>query len=227
MTKGNAPTQRELTGATELFTVRILTMKTATLVKPALVNQVSQISENYGVITTEYQPEMINPSRSINKCDELYLRNYKLAALVISWDLAVCDTAARVTPEDITNIALDGDTVWYQLNHFKAIPLNIEVFHSHRLQIQQQAIWDAELTSDRNEFEGESIRGGNVAIVATPSSQSPEVTATADWTVEYEPRWGVYQARVGDRCIGKAETLETAERLAQQYLGKRELMIAA
>lgn len=85
---------------------------------------------------TQTQSGIINPSREITKEDELYLRNYTLAAAVISWDRGTYNTPEQVTPAQITNIALTGDTVWYQIDRHQAIPIDIETFHAHRLQIQ-------------------------------------------------------------------------------------------
>lgn len=86
--------------------------------------------------TNQTHSSIINPSRSITKEDELYLRDYTLAAAVISWDRGTYNTSEQVTPAQITNIALTGDTVWYQINFYQAIPIDIETFHAHRLQIQ-------------------------------------------------------------------------------------------
>lgn len=88
------------------------------------------------VKVNQSQHGIINPSRNITTDDELYLRNYKLAAAVISWDRGTYNTPAQVTPAQITNIALTGDTVWYQIDFHHAIPIDIETFHAHRLQIQ-------------------------------------------------------------------------------------------
>lgn len=90
------------------------------------------------------QPGVINPSRNITKDDVAYLRDYTLAAQVISWDSGVFNTPLQVTAGDITNICITGDTVWYQINYHRAIPLNIEIFHSHRLQIQLKEQLDAQ-----------------------------------------------------------------------------------
>lgn len=91
----------------------------------------------------QYQADSINPSRSITAEDEAYLRDYALAAQVISWDECTYDTPEQLTAADITNIALAGDTVWYQIQLHRAIPINIETFHAHRLQIQQHSCEDA------------------------------------------------------------------------------------
>lgn len=83
-----------------------------------------------------FQPGVINPSRSITKDDEAYLRDYALAAAVISWDESTYGTPLEVTPGDITGIAIADDTVWYQINYHRAIPLNIDIFHAHRIRIE-------------------------------------------------------------------------------------------
>ena len=46
----------------------------------------------------------------------------------------------------------------------------------------------------------------------------------AEWAVVLDPRWGVYQAWVGDRCIGPAPTEEEAERKARNYIATDELI---
>ncbi len=96
------------------------------------------------VASTQYR-SVINPSRSITTEDEAYLRDYALAAAVISWDKCTYGTPEQLTAADITNIALAGDTVWYQIQLHRAIPINIETFHAHRLQIQQHS-WEDALT---------------------------------------------------------------------------------
>ncbi|KJH69603.1 hypothetical protein [Aliterella atlantica] len=88
------------------------------------------------VKVNQSQYGIINPSRDITTDDELYLRDYALAAAVISWDRGTYNTPAKITPAQITNIALTGDTVWYQIDFHQAIPIDIETFHAHRLQIQ-------------------------------------------------------------------------------------------
>lgn len=94
------------------------------------------LTQNKSLEQSQYG--IINPSRQITQEDELYLRNYTLAAAVISWDRGTYNTPAQVTPAQITNIALTGDTVWYQIDFHQAIPINIETFHSYRLQVQQE-----------------------------------------------------------------------------------------
>ena len=87
----------------------------------------------------QYQADPINPSRSITPEDEIYLRDYALAAFVLSWDECTYGTPEQLTAADITNIAIAGDTVWYQIQSHRAIPIDIETFHAHRLQIQQHS----------------------------------------------------------------------------------------
>ena len=98
--------------------------------------------QTLGIASTQ-KGSVINPSRSITPDDEIYLRDYALAATVLSWDECTYGTASQLTAADITNIALAGDTVWYQIQMHRAIPINIETFHAHRLQIQQHSCEDA------------------------------------------------------------------------------------
>ncbi len=55
---------------------------------------------------------------------------------MISWDESRYGTPLEVTPGEITSIAIAGDTVWYQINYHRAIPLNIDIFHAHRIRIE-------------------------------------------------------------------------------------------
>ena len=102
-----------------------------------------QVGTAHYQAVAEPQVGVINPSRSITAEDEVHLRDYALAAAVISWDECTYGTAEQVTAADITNIALAGDTVWYQIQLHRAIPIDIETFHAHRLQIQQHSSRDA------------------------------------------------------------------------------------
>lgn len=87
----------------------------------------------------EYQDGSINFSCNITLDNETYLQDYALAAAVISWDECTYGTLSQLTAADITNIAIAGDTVWYQIQLCRAIPIDIETFHAHRLQIQQHS----------------------------------------------------------------------------------------
>jgi hypothetical protein len=109
-----------------------------TQIKPKL-----QVGSFQSQAIAQYQSGSINPSRSITPDDEIHLRDYALAAAVISWDECTYGTPEQVTAADITNIALAGDTVWYQIQLHRAIPIDIETFHTHRLQIQQHFCEDA------------------------------------------------------------------------------------
>lgn len=101
--------------------------------------QLLSVRERSHEAVAQYQADSINPSRSITAEDEAYLRDYALAATVLSWDECTYGTPEEVTAADITNIALAGDTVWYQIQLHRAIPIDIETFHAHRLQIQQHS----------------------------------------------------------------------------------------
>lgn len=65
------------------------------------------------------------------------LRNYEIAAAVLSWDNFTYDTPCQITPGDITNIGFNRDIVCYQIAYHRSIPIDIETFQSHWSQIQQ------------------------------------------------------------------------------------------
>ena len=115
------------------LTSQILASKTRT----------SQEQQPTLALTSTQESSVINPSRSITPEDETYLRDYALAATVLSWDECTYGTAEQLTAADITNIAISEDTVWYQIQLHRAIPIDIETFHAHRLQIQQHSCEDA------------------------------------------------------------------------------------
>ena len=120
------------------------------------------------VDTFNFQPGIINPSRSITKDDEAYLRDYALAAAVVSWDESTYGTPFEVMPGDITNIAITDDTVWYQINYHRAIPLNIDIFHAHRIRIE---LHKAELDAVEAEVKQEQplgIAGDSIGYQLTP-----------------------------------------------------------
>lgn len=126
------------------------------------------------VDTFNFQPGVINPSRSITKDDEAYLRNYTLAAAVISWDESTYGTPLEVMPGDITSIAIANDTVWYQINYNRAIPLNIDIFHAHRIRIE---LHKAELDAVEAEVKQEQpvgIAGDSVGYQLTPNWEAIE-----------------------------------------------------
>jgi hypothetical protein len=122
-------------------------------------------------IAPKHQPNVISSSRSITEEDEVYLRDYTIAAAIISWDEGTYGTSVQVTAADITNIALADDTVWYQINHHRAIPLHIETFHSHRLQIQQQQANQDKPEQESQQQQPVGIAGDSVAYQLRPNQQ--------------------------------------------------------
>lgn len=123
------------------------------------------------------QPGVINPSRSITSDDEAYLRDYTLAAEIISWDSGVFGTPLQVTAADITNICIAGDTVWYQINYHRGIPLNIEIFHAHWQQIQ---LYKAQLDAQ------EECQPQQQPVGFAGDSVSLRLQATLEATEEFE-----------------------------------------
>lgn len=107
--------------------------------------------------THEPLPGAINPSRQITQDDVLYLRDYTIAAAVISADKGVFGTHLQFKASDISNIGMsdDGSTVWYEINHAAGIPINIEVFHFHRqqlgLELQQPEVEQPEVEHQHTE----------------------------------------------------------------------------
>lgn len=126
------------------------------------------------VDTFNFQPGVINPSRSITKDDEAYLRDYALAAKVISWDESTYGTPLEVTPGDITNIAIANDTVWYQINNHRAIPLNIDIFHAHRIRIELHKAELDEVEAEVKQKQPVGIAGDSVGYQLTPNWEAIE-----------------------------------------------------
>ena len=119
-----------------------------------------------------HQTGVINPSRSITPEDELHLRDYTLAAQVISWDSGTFGTSLQVTAADITNIAIAGDTVWYQINLHQAIPLDIETFHAHRLRIEAHKV-ELEVATEESHQQPDKLAGDSVRSSLQPTLSAP------------------------------------------------------
>ena len=52
----------------------------------------------------------------------------------------------------------------------------------------------------------------------------PEAAKPQNWSVHYDHKWGWYQVWVGERCVSRASTYESGERMAQQYLAVDEMI---
>lgn len=52
----------------------------------------------------------------------------------------------------------------------------------------------------------------------------PEIAKPQKWSVYYDHKWGWYQVWVGDRCVSRASTYESGERMAQQYIAADEMI---
>lgn len=116
---------------------------------------------------------IINPSSSIILNDEVYLRDYTLAAAILSWDEGTYSSSEQLTAADITNIAITSDTVWYQINYHRAIPLHIETFHSHRLQIQQYQTYQDKAEPETKPQPAAGIAGDSVSCqLHLPAAQT-------------------------------------------------------
>lgn len=126
------------------------------------------------VDTFEFNPTVINPSRSITQDDEAYLRDYKIAAAVISWDESTYGTPFEVTAGEITSIAIAGDTVWYQINYHRAIPINIDTFHAHRIRLQLHKAELDEVEAEVKQKQPVGIAGDSVGYQLTPNWEAIE-----------------------------------------------------
>ena len=57
-----------------------------------------------------------------------------------------------------------------------------------------------------------------------PTSQPSATKPRAEWAVVLDNRWGIYQAWVGDHCIGHGATEDEAEQKARNYIATDELI---
>ncbi|MBV8886586.1 MAG: hypothetical protein JO235_21680 [Chroococcidiopsidaceae cyanobacterium CP_BM_RX_35] len=57
-----------------------------------------------------------------------------------------------------------------------------------------------------------------------PAQQTEVIRKPTEWLVLLDNRWGVYQAWVGDRCIGHGATEQEAEQKARNYIATEELI---
>ncbi len=62
------------------------------------------------------------------------------------------------------------------------------------------------------------------SIVLNPVVEQPEISKPLEWSVCLDPRWGLYQAWVKERCVGHGATYEEAERMAQGYIAVDEMI---
>lgn len=157
----------------------------------------SQEKQQILAIASTQESSVINPSRSITAEDEIYLRDYALAAFVISWDKCTYGTPEQVTAADITNIALAGDTVWYQIQLHRAIPINIETFHAHRLQIQQHSCEDAPYSQPQpQQAQPNSPATKQAQQLFHPTGDSTGCQLRLDWEAVAEYESGLAHGRL-------------------------------
>ncbi len=139
---------------------------------------------------------------------------------------------------------LAGDSVSCQLRS----PIGSEATRSAKAAPQQPALEPEPILKAETEFQQGHIHGQNDAksgwhpiykdptaeyaigylsgynTVLNPTFQQAEAINPTEWSVCLDPRWGLYQAWVGDRCIGHGATYEEAERLAQRYIAGDEMI---
>lgn len=146
-------------------------------------------------LASTQERSLINPSRRITTEDEVYLRDYALAAAVISWDECTYNSLEQVTAADITNIAIAGDTVWYQIQLHRAIPINIETFHAHRLQIGQHSSRDV-LTAQPQQAQPNSSATKQAQHPVHPTGDSTGCQLRLDWQAVAEYDSGVAHGKL-------------------------------
>jgi hypothetical protein len=105
------------------------------------------------------------------------LRNYEIAAAVLSWDNFTYGTPCQITPGDITNIAFDEDVVWYRIGYHRSILIDIETFQSHWSQIQQKL----EAKKLEAQCKAQLIQPAGMAGDSVSSQLQPNWEAIADY----------------------------------------------
>jgi len=85
-----------------------------------------------------------------------------------------------------------------------------------------EAKWHPIYTQSSTEYATGYLSGYNEIL--NPEPEHPKASKPQEWSVCLDPRWGIYQAWVGDRCIGHSATHEEAERLAQRYIAVDEMI---
>lgn len=145
-------------------------------------------------VAAKPQVSLINPSRSITAKDEAYLRDYALAAAILSWDECTYGTPEQITAADITNIALAGDTVWYQIQLHRAIPIDIETFQAHRLQIQQHSC--EEVPTAQPPLQQAQANSKAIKQAQQPAGDSAGCQLRLDWEAVAEYESGIAHGRL-------------------------------
>ncbi len=82
--------------------------------------------------------------------------------------------------------------------------------------------WHPIYTQPLTEYAAGYLAGYNT--VQNPAPEHPKASKPLEWSVCLDPRWGLYQVWVGDRCIGHGVTYEEAESKAQRYVAANELI---
>jgi len=146
------------------------------------------------------------------------------------------------TKAQLSEAGLAGDSVSCQLrSHIggratvspKAAPqqLEPELEQTAETEFQQgrthgrndaEAKWHPIYTQPLTEYAKGYLAG--YSIVLNPVAEQPEVRIPVEWSVFLDPCWELYQAWVGDHCIGHGATYEEAERIAQGYIAVDEMI---
>jgi len=148
------------------------------------------------------------------------------------------------TKAQLSEAGLTGDSVSCQLrSHIggrvtvspKAAPQQLEPepeqtpkaeteFEQGRIHGQNdaEAKWHPIYTQALTEYAKGYLAGYSIAL--NPVAEQPEVREPLEWSVCLDPRWGLYQAWVKDRCIGHGANYQEAERMAQRYIAVDEMI---
>jgi len=97
-------------------------------------------------------------------------------------------------------------------------------FEQGRIHGQNDALakWHPIYTQPSTEYAMGYLSGYNEIL--NPEPEHPKASKTLEWSVCLDSRWNLYQAWVGDRCIGHGATYEEAERMAQGYIAVDEII---
>jgi len=111
-----------------------------------------------------------------------------------------------------------------QLPELEQTPKAETEFEQGRIHGQNDALagWHPIYTQPSTEYATGYLSGYNEIL--NPAPEHPKASKPLEWSVCLDPRWGLYQAWVGDRCIGHSATHEEAERLAQRYIAVDEMI---
>ena len=103
---------------------------------------------------------------------------------------------------------------------------------SCQLQLIKEAQQECDQSNHHDQTEAKEFRETSSRHGLTHSTYNntlnprpqPEIAKPQKWSVHYDNKWGWYQVWVGARCVSRASTYESGERMAQQYLAVDEMI---